>query len=156
MKRLVFIFGAALLIVACKEADKKTIPAAVTDSAAKTAGIANQSASISSMDSSNFTTIEWIDNINQTLPKIKEGEVIEITYRFKNTGNKPLVVEGVSASCGCTVPEKPEEPIMPGKEGLIKAKFDSHGKPGPNTKSLTVVANTSSEKLLTFYVEVVK
>jgi hypothetical protein len=164
MKRLVFVFSAALLIIACNEPNKKAGTAEnKTDNAnnavnaiTSNAGNANQSASISSMDSANFTTIVWIDSINQSLPNIKEGEILEVTYRFKNTGNKPLVVEGVSASCGCTVPEKPEEPIMPGKEGRIKAKFDSHGKVGPNTKSLTVVANTSSQKLLSFYVEVVK
>jgi len=151
MKKLVFIFGAALLIVACKESDKKATQTGTTDSGAAKQPTANNSA-----DPENYTTIEWIDNINQSLPKIKEGEIVEVTYRFKNTGNKPLVVDNVSASCGCTVPEKPEEPIMPGKEGLIKAKFDSHGKPGTNTKTLTVVANTNSEKLLSFTVDVVK
>jgi hypothetical protein len=57
------------------------------------------------------------------LPKIKEGEIVEVTYRFKNTGNMPLVVDNVSASCGCTVPEKPEEPIMPGKRRIDKSKI---------------------------------
>ena len=155
MKKLVFIFCAAFLIVACKESDKKAASSETKSDTTNNTGIAGQSTATNSSDS-NLTTIEWIDNINQSLPKIKEGEIVEVTYRFKNTGDKPLVVENVSASCGCTVPEKPEQPIMPGKEGLIKAKFDSHGKPGPNTKTLTVVANTNSDKLLSFSVEVVK
>ena len=151
MKKLVFIFGAALFMTACNEADKKATETGTTDS-----GAAKQPAANNSADPENYTTIEWIDNVNQTLPKVKEGEIVEVTFRFKNTGSKPLVVDNVSASCGCTVPEKPEEPVMPGKEGLIKAKFDSHGRIGPNTKTLTVVANTNSEKMLNFSVEVVK
>jgi len=151
MKKLVFIFGAALLMTACNETDKKAAQTGTTD----TSG-AKQPAATNNPDPENYTTIEWIDNVNQALPKVKEGEIVEVTFRFKNTGNKPLVVDNVSASCGCTVPEKPEEPVMPGKEGLIKAKFDSHGRIGPNTKTLTVVANTNSEKMLNFSVEVVK
>jgi len=151
MKKLVFIFGAALFMTACNEADKKATETGTIDS-----GAAKQPAANNSADPENYTTIEWIDNVNQTLPKVKEGEIVEVTFRFKNTGTKPLVVDNVSASCGCTVPEKPEEPVMPGKEGLIKAKFDSHGRIGPNTKTLTVVANTNSEKMLNFSVEVVK
>jgi Protein of unknown function (DUF1573) len=153
MKRLVFVFSAVLLMTACKDADKK---AAVTGVAANDSGNASKPAVNNTPDPENYTTIEWIDNVNQTLPKVKEGEIVEVTFRFKNTGTKPLVVDNVSASCGCTVPEKPEEPVMPGKEGLIKAKFDSHGRVGPNSKQLTVIANTNSEKLLNFSVEVVK
>ncbi|TMI62036.1 MAG: DUF1573 domain-containing protein [Bacteroidetes bacterium] len=151
MKKLVFIFGAALLMTACNETDKKASQTGTSDTSA-----AKQPAATTNADPENYTTIEWIDNVNQALPKVKEGEIVEVTFRFKNTGNKPLVVDNVSASCGCTVPEKPEEPVMPGKEGLIKAKFDSHGRIGPNTKTLTVVANTNSEKMLNFSVEVVK
>jgi len=156
MKSLVFIFSAVLLMIACKESDKKAAATTKTDSTGGAQAAVNQPAATNPADSSGYTSIEWIDNINQSLPKIKEGEVVEVTYRFKNTGSKPLVVENVTASCGCTVPEKPEEPIMPGKEGLIKAKFDSHGKPGTNTKTLTVVANTNGDKLLSFTVDVVK
>ena len=152
------------MISACESGDKK---AAATNSGTKNSpaksaifnSVDNAGDSMGShhsniSDTANFTSIEWIDKINQNLPKIKEGEVIEVTYRFKNTGDKPLIVQNVYASCGCTVPEKPEEPISPGKEGLIKAKFDSHGKSGTNTKTLTVLANTSSDKILTFTVDV--
>ena len=154
MKKLVFIFGAALFMTACNEADKKATEAGTTGTT--DSGAAKQATANATPDPENFTTIEWIDNVNQTLPKVKEGEIVEITYRFKNTGNKPLIVDNVSATCGCTVPEKPEEPVMPGKEGVIKAKFDSHNKVGPNTKTLTVIANTNSEKVLNFSVEVIK
>jgi hypothetical protein len=143
-----------LFSVFCKDADKTTPDTSA--SAANTSAPAENPPANGGVDTSNFTSIEWIDNINQTLPKIKEGDVVEVTYRFKNTGTKPLVIMDVTASCGCTVPEKPQEPVLPGKEGLIKAKFDSHAKPGPNTKTLTVLANTNGDKILTFSVDVEK
>jgi hypothetical protein len=67
------------------------------------------------------------------------------------------VIANVSASCGCTVPEKPEKPFAPGEEGVIKAKFDSKGRPrGETRKEVFVTANTSPENLtpLSFRVEI--
>jgi hypothetical protein len=151
MKKILIVLGVTITMVACTEAEKKAADAAPVDNSAP-----NLSNVTDAIDTSNFTSIEWIDKVNQTLPKIKEGDVIEVTYRFKNTGTKPLIVMDVTASCGCTVPEKPKEPILPGNEGLIKAKFDSRDKPGPNTKTLTVLANTNGDKILTFSVDVEK
>ena len=160
MKNLVIVFGILAVMASCKSGDKKAAVAGKSSDSTAFNSVDNANKAVhadgSGTDTSNFTTIQWIDKINQNLPKIKEGEVIEVIYRFKNVGSKPLIVQNVSASCGCTVPEKPEEPVLPGMEGLIKAKFDSHGKAGSNTKTLTVLANTNSDKILTFSVEVEK
>lgn len=104
-----------------------------------------------------LTTIQWIDSVKD-MGKINEGQVVDISYRFKNTGTKPLVIKNVNVSCGCTVAEKPEQPIAPGKEGIIKASFNSSGKPGPNSKSIMVYANTegTEEHKLNFMVEVLQ
>jgi Protein of unknown function (DUF1573)/Prokaryotic membrane lipoprotein lipid attachment site len=162
MKKSILFFGTVIFLTACNSTDKKAAEStsAVTVDTSNHGSILNNNntntSSASLADTSNFTTIEWIDKINQTLPKIKEGQIQEVSYRFKNTGTKPLIIQDVTASCGCTVPEKPEKPVLPGEEGLIKAKFDSHGKVGPNSKTLTVLANTMSDKILTFSVEVEK
>ncbi|WP_276483236.1 DUF1573 domain-containing protein [Paraflavitalea pollutisoli] len=102
-----------------------------------------------------LTTIQWVDTLKE-MGQVTEGQVIDISYRFKNAGTKPLVIEQVNVSCGCTVAEKPEKPIAPGEEGIIKASFNSTGKPGPNSKSIYVVANTegSKEHRLQFMVDV--
>jgi hypothetical protein len=92
-------------------------------------------------DSASLTTIQWIDSV-KNLNNVIEGQKVEVVYRFKNTGSKPLVIESAQPSCGCTVPSKPEEPIMPGGEGVIKAIFDSQGRPGSAHKTITVRANT--------------
>jgi hypothetical protein len=100
------------------------------------------------------TTIQWLDS-TRNVGKVTEGEKIELTYRFVNTGNEPLIVESVQVSCGCTVAEKPA-PVMPGKEGFIKAVFDSHGRSGTQHKSITVYANTEAMIYpLTFDVDVI-
>src|SRR4051812_27544946 len=69
-------------------------------------------------DSTKFTTVQWIDSLVD-FGSVKEGEDVDIKFRFKNTGNKPLIVASVVPGCGCTVPEYTKEPVMPGNEGFI-------------------------------------
>ena len=89
------------------------------------------------------TTVQIIDSVYD-FGKITEGEVIEFSYRFKNIGNKPLIItEQPHASCGCTVAERPEEPILPGDTGFIKVKFNSENRPGEARKSVTVASNAN-------------
>src|SRR6185295_7897387 len=108
-------------------------------------------------DSANFTTIEWLDSTVKDLGKIKQGDVVEVSYRFRNSGDKNLIFTNLHASCGCTVPEKPEKPYAAGEEGMIKAKFDSRGKRiGESRSTVYVTANTKPDKLmqLSFRVEI--
>ena len=73
---------------------------------------------------------------------VKEGEKVKHTFKFKNTGSEPLIISNAKGSCGCTVPKWPSEPIPPGGSGQIDVEFDSKGKPGKQTKRVTVNANT--------------
>lgn len=73
---------------------------------------------------------------------INEGDVVEYTYKFKNTGDAPLIIQNAQGSCGCTVPNWTKEPIPAGAEGFVTAKFDSKGKPNIQNKTVTVTANT--------------
>jgi hypothetical protein len=73
---------------------------------------------------------------------IKEGEVVSYTFKFKNTGEAPLIISKVQPSCGCTAPDWSKEPIPVGGEGFVKVEFDSNGKPNIQNKSVTVTANT--------------
>ena len=76
---------------------------------------------------------------------IKQGEKVEHTFEFTNTGEADLLISTARASCGCTVPEFTEEAVKPGKSGKIKVTFNSAGKKGPTTKTITVVCNTANE-----------
>jgi Protein of unknown function (DUF1573) len=60
-------------------------------------------------------------------------------FEFKNTGDAPLIITDVLSTCGCTVPTKPTEPIMPGKTGKIEIKYNMT--PGPIRKTITVESN---------------
>lgn len=64
-------------------------------------------------------------------------------FKFKNTGNAPLVVSSVKSSCGCTVPKKPEAPILPGESGEIEVKYDTK-RVNPIRKTITVTSNAET------------
>jgi len=74
---------------------------------------------------------------------IKQGEIVNYTFKFTNNGTEPLLISNASASCGCTVPEWPREPIAPGASGEIVVRYDSKGKSGQQSPVITVVANTN-------------
>ena len=61
------------------------------------------------------------------------------TFEFKNTGDAPLIITNVQSTCGCTIPTKPKEPIMPGKIGKIDVKYNMSS--GPIRKTITVESN---------------
>ncbi len=86
------------------------------------------------------TTVQIIDS-SYNFGKVEEGVIVEYNYRFKNTGSKPLIVTNVSASCGCTIPEKPEQPIKAGETSFIKVKFNSDHRVGNTHKTVTVSSN---------------
>jgi hypothetical protein len=94
---------------------------------------------------SDLTSIQWIDSVKD-YGKITEGQVLEVAFRFKNVGDKPLVIENVRPSCGCTAANPPDKPIPPGEEGVINASFNSQGRVGPNSKDIFITANTKDRK----------
>lgn len=144
MKKTALILLAPILLAACKNTDKK---------ATGTLSEAEKQKAMS--DSTQFTSIEWLDSTTQNLGKLVKDQSIEISFRFKNAGNKLLLIENVSAQCGCTIPEKPEKPIAPGEEGTIRAKYNGSGH-GTISKQIYVRANTnpSRDHTLTFTGEI--
>ncbi len=81
--------------------------------------------------------------------QINDGEIVETTFQFTNSGKSDLIISNASGSCGCTVPDYPRDvPIKPGESNTIKVKFDSSNKPGMQRKTVTLVTNTSKGKEL--------
>ena len=72
----------------------------------------------------------------------KDSEDGVRTFEFVNTGNAPLIITNVQSTCGCTVPTKPTEPILPGKTGKIDVKYNMN--PGPIRKTITVESNAAN------------
>lgn len=82
------------------------------------------------------------EKVEHDFGTITEGQKVSYTYKFKNTGQAPLIIQSAQPSCGCTVPEWSKDPIPAGGEGYVKAEFDSNGKPNAQNKTITVTANT--------------
>src|SRR5450432_411874 len=127
MRAVVLVFMFISFLVSCRQNDSK----------------ANGTSSMQlPKDSTQYTKITWLDSTERDFGSIPEGQKLEVAYRFLNSGNKPMIIARVQPSCGCTVAEQPDEPILPGKEGVIKASFNSEGRIGINHKKIYVIANT--------------
>jgi hypothetical protein len=77
---------------------------------------------------------------------LKEGADATYDFTFVNTGKEPLVINNCVASCGCTVPTWPKEPIMPGARSKITVKFNTQGKNGMFVKSIYIQSNAVCDK----------
>lgn len=130
MKKLIGVFSILFLLASCDIRNTN-----VSGNEEEAMGLHNRN---------DTTSVEMIDSVF-VIGKITEGENPGFSFRFKNTGDKPLVISSANASCGCTVPEKPEKPIMPGEMGFIKVVFNSAGREGPIQKEVHVVSNAYPE-----------
>ena len=130
MKKIIFFLLASAAIISCNVRHKDKIADDI------------ETQKILALKDS--TTVQIIDSA-YNFGKVTEGEKVEYSYRFKNTGKKPLVVVQATASCGCTVPQKPEKPILPGEIGFIKIVFDSKGRVGQAHKTISVTSNANPE-----------
>jgi len=74
---------------------------------------------------------------------IEKGSDGVRVFKFTNTGNAPLIISKVKSTCGCTVPKKPDGPIMPGETGEISVKYDTN-RVNPIRKTITVTSNAET------------
>jgi hypothetical protein len=79
---------------------------------------------------------------------VPEGPLAKFDFDFVNEGKEPLILSNVQASCGCTTPEWPKEPILPGKSAKITAIYNTQGRPGQFTKSITVSSNAKTPSVV--------
>jgi hypothetical protein len=77
---------------------------------------------------------------------VRDGDEVSHEFEFTNTGKSDLLISNAIASCGCTVPDWPKEPIAPGKSGKLKVTFNSTGRSGMQHKSIAITANTKQGK----------
>lgn len=78
---------------------------------------------------------------------ILQGDDGVSEFVFKNVGNEPLILSNVAASCGCTVPEWPKNPILPNQSASIKVKYDTR-RIGTISKSVTVFSNAATDRVM--------
>lgn len=92
------------------------------------------------LDSESKAKIEFTKT-SHDFGTVTEGTQATVEFTFKNTGDAPLVLTSVTASCGCTTPKWTREPIPPGGTGSVTAIYNSRGRPGKFTKTITVKHN---------------
>ena len=127
-KILLTILGALVLAISCNNP--------------KATSSGNDSVSASGSTSQSGASISFEKN-SYDFGEIKEGEKVTHEFKFFNIGTVPLIISNATASCGCTVPEYPKEPITPGKSGVIKVIFNSAGKSGMQHKVVTLTSNAN-------------
>ena len=129
MKKLsLVLFASALMFTACNNNNNKENTNGSQDSTAVATTQEGAGRMEFEEEAFNFGTI-------------KEGEVVEHVFKFKNTGDFPVVLAQVSASCGCTTPTYTSTPVKPGESGEISVKFDSNGQVGQQQKIITIASN---------------
>ena len=131
-----------LLFICCKEepAELKTVKTSKYDEF-----IRNPITASGEIDSSLAAQITFDETVHD-FGTAKEGDVMEYTFTFRNTGNSPLVISEARSTCGCTVPKWPKDPIATGATGEVTVKFNTLNKPGKQDKPVTIYANTLPNK----------
>jgi hypothetical protein len=81
-----------------------------------------------------------------TFGELPEGPQATHEFKFSNTGKEPLILSNVRASCGCTTPSWPKDAILPGKDAVILVTYNTQGRVGPFTKSITITSNAATGK----------
>jgi hypothetical protein len=98
---------------------------------------------------------EW-ETESYDFGKIIAGKSVTYSYTFKNKGQSPLEITYVKPSCGCTTSNWSKSPIPPGQEGFVELTFNSSGKSGAQSKTVTVYMNTEPiTKILRFKGEII-
>ncbi|WP_028892527.1 DUF1573 domain-containing protein [Tenacibaculum sp. 47A_GOM-205m] len=77
--------------------------------------------------------------------KIALGSEGKRVFEFTNVGDAPLIIKDIVSTCGCTVPSKPEKPIMPGEKGEIEVSYDTK-RPGGFSKAITIISNAKKSR----------
>lgn len=137
IKNTLLVLAATIVLISC-EGDKNS-------QVISTDLIGNPSSASGDEDDENLPFFEFDEKVKE-FGTITQGEIVALTFHFKNVGKSNLIISSASASCGCTVPEWPKEPIAPGEKGKIEVSFNSTSKQGLQSKNITLVANTIPNK----------
>lgn len=130
MKKLFIIASLGVFLTACETKQQNLAELVHNPISAEGGNVEENAAKMT------FEELEW------DFGTIKQGEVVEHDFVFKNTGKADLVITNTKTSCGCTVPDYPKDPVKVGSKGKISVKFDSAGKSGQVEKTVAILANT--------------
>lgn len=147
MKQLLALLVIAFGLTACNNNEQNTettgVDAPVLMEEGQPAGDHVQTENIE--NSENTAEITFESSVYE-FGEVKEGEKVEYTFNFTNTGKSPLIISNVSASCGCTTPEYSKHPIAPNEEGSVKVVFDTQNQVGMQQKLITILSNAEPSR----------
>ena len=132
MKKLFYLFTSVFVfgLSSCNESASKKV---------------DQEKAAEASNNSSITAAMTFDKVSHDFGTIQEGETVQTTFNFTNSGKVDLLIVDARGSCGCTVPKYPKNiPIKPGETGQILVSFDSNNKPNMQQKTVTISANTQS------------
>lgn len=162
--RLLLLYSFFLLLAACNDAPtedqekEEPIKTMVQDSLPISEPVEQPMPDTSTMDSILVDTVPKVQKIERPTRKpakikfektsylydtIQQGDVVEYSFKFKNIGQRPLIIKDVKGSCGCTIASYPFLDIAPNEESAIKTRFDSKGKKGAQFTTITVYSNAN-------------
>lgn len=142
MKKLMFAAGfAALSLMAC---NKKENASALIQEGTTTTEVTNNvvESTNSTSTQTGFPKIAFNETTHD-FGELKKGSKGEVEFEIRNEGTVDLVIIDAKASCGCTVPEKPEAPIKPGESSKMKVVFSATSA-GLQSKNITLTTNTEA------------
>lgn len=84
------------------------------------------------------------NDVTHDFGTVPEGPSVTHMFEFKNTGKEPLIIQNVTASCGCTSPDWPKQPILPGKSSTIKVVYSTERRVGPFSKDIFIKSNAAN------------
>jgi hypothetical protein len=156
MKKLILLtFASGLALTTMAQQPKATTPmpaksAAVTTAAtpaatpaAQVAPAAAPAAPVDNANNPNAAELKFVTD-QHDFGTVPEGPQAKFDFEFTNEGKEPLILQNVQASCGCTTPEWPKNPILPGQKAKVTAIYNTQGRPGAFTKTITVTSNAKT------------
>ncbi|OJW81926.1 MAG: hypothetical protein BGO69_15380 [Bacteroidetes bacterium 46-16] len=138
MKKVLFSVALALLVSGVSMAQEKQKQVSVKPAAGTT-----EQAAATTLKAENLNFKTEVHDFGT----VEEGPTADFEFSFTNTGKEPILLQNVHASCGCTTPSYSKDPVLPGKTGIVKASYNTSGRPGPFTKSITVATNAGTKVL---------
>jgi hypothetical protein len=137
MKKLLYLLIFISGLIACKQESEK-----LEDKLTNADLIRNPVTASGKTDTTKVAKIKF-EETDFDFGLIKEGSEVMHEFKFTNVGKEVLLIRDARSSCGCTVPEWPEDPIPPGGTGSIKVRFDSSNRKGTVDKEVNIIANTN-------------
>lgn len=137
MKKLLYLLILAFGFITCKQESEK-----LEDKLTNADLIRNPVTASGKTDTTKVAKIKF-EETDFDFGLIREGSEVMHEFKFTNVGKEVLLIRDARSSCGCTVPEWPEDPIPPGGTGSIKVRFDSSNRKGTVDKEVNIIANTN-------------